>query len=186
MPEASRPGRMTLRLSDGYETTVYAYAPAGAASGAAVLYLHGIESHPLWFASSAAALAGRGHAVFQVTRRGSGDNKAARGHADSAGQLLDDVDAAAQFAIEHACASRLHLLGVSWGGKLAAVYAGDPRRTGRLASLTLVAPGIAPVIDLRPATKLAVACALLIRPLRRFAIPLGDVSLFTDNEAMRR
>jgi len=183
---ARRPERQLLRLGDGYTTSVYVHSARGEVGRLPVLYVHGIQSHCGWYVASASALADRGHDVFQVTRRGSGDNEADRGHAGSAGQLLDDLDAACEFALEQTGADRLALLGVSWGGKLAAACAADPRRARRIASLTLAAPGIAPRVDVSAATKIAVACCVLVAPRRAFDIPLGDVELFTDNETMRR
>jgi len=183
---ASRmPRREVLRLGDGCQTSVFVHAPAGSPRRMPVLYVHGIQSHPGWFVGSAAAMAGAGHQVFQVTRRGSGDGAQARGDAKSAGQLLEDVQEACQFALTGAGGDRLHLVGVSWGGKLLAAYAAHPRRTVQVASLTLVAPGIVPAVDVPLEAKLAIVLSLLVAPHRRFDIPLSDVELFTDNEAMR-
>ena len=185
LADRQRPERAVLRLADGYCTSVYIHRPPGAASSA-VLYVHGIQSHPGWFFGSAAHLARRGQAVFQVTRRGSGDNPSSgRGDAASAPQLLDDIDAAWDFAAEASGAQALHLLGVSWGGKLLAAYACSRPRAKAAKSLTLVAPGIVPRVDVSLATKLKIAAALVLRPRRQFEIPLSDVELFTDNEQMR-
>jgi alpha-beta hydrolase superfamily lysophospholipase len=171
-------------LPDGYETSVYIHRPSEPA-GLPVLYAHGIQSHPGWFFASAAHLAERGHAVFQVTRRGSGDSPQRRGDAKSAVQLLEDIDAACAFVLRQTGADRLHLLGVSWGGKLLAAYACARSRAPNLASLVLVAPGIVPRVDISPLAKLKVAAVLLLKPTRLFDIPLNDVALFTDNESMR-
>jgi len=181
---ARRPVREGLPLADGYEAAVYVHSPPAGAEGLPVLYLHGIQSHPGWFVASAAAMAERGHHVFQATRRGSGDNPPPRGHAASADQLLGDVRTACDFVLRRTGAGRLHLVGISWGGKLAACFAAGLDRPDMLASLTLVAPGIVPRVDLSAAAKLAVAGCLLLAPRREFAIPLNDVTLFTDNEAM--
>ena len=150
-----------------------------------MLYVHGIQSHPGWFAGSAAYLAGCGHDVFQVTRRGSGLNERDRGHARSAAQLLDDVEVACRFVLRQTGAERLHLLGVSWGGKLLACYALEAQDRIDIASLSLVAPGIVPVVDVSVRTKIAIALALIPAPRKQFEIPLSDVELFTDNEPMR-
>jgi len=150
--------RVSLELPDGYRTSAYFHEPPGDYALGTVVYLHGIQSHPGWFAGSASALAARGHRVLQVTRRGSGDNRTDRGHARSAGQLLDDVAAACRFA---------------------------ERCDVPLASLTLIAPGLAPKVSIRPGTKLAVAMSLACCPRRTFEIPLADVELFTDSEPMR-
>lgn len=180
-----QPGRIPLRLSDGYHTSVLAHATAAGAGALPVLYVHGIQSHPGWFVGSADHLARCGHEVFQVTRRGSGDNVSGIGDAASSAQLLRDLADASRFVLRRTGALRLHLVGVSWGGKLLAAYALDPGRVARVASLTMVAPGIVPRVDVSAATKIAIAFALLVAPQRRFGIPLSNVELFTDNEAMR-
>lgn len=179
------PTRTVLRLSDGYKTAVYVHHRPGPARRLGVLYVHGIQSHPGWFVGSAAALADRGYTVFQPVRRGSGDNRIDRGDAVSAGQLLDDLETAGRFVLERTGQSRLHLLGVSWGGKLLACYARHPRRMVNAASLTLLAPGIVPRVDVSLKTKLAIAASMLVSPRRLFDIPLNDVKLFTDNKAFQ-
>jgi alpha-beta hydrolase superfamily lysophospholipase len=180
------PRRIRLRLHDGYETPVYVYDAADPHGHPPVLYVHGIQSHPGWFSGSGAFLAAGGHGVFQVTRRGSGENERDRGHAGSAEQLLRDVDDACLAALSATGASRLHLLGVSWGGKLLAAYASADEPHPHVASLVLVAPGIVPRVDVSTAAKLAIAAALLFSPRRQFDVPLSEVELFTDNEEMRR
>lgn len=175
------PERVPLRLSDGYETYMIVHSPPGGPGRLPVIYLHGIQSHPGWFTGSAAELARRGHTVFQVTRRGSGTNERARGHAPSAAQLLGDVRACVREATEHCGTDRVHLLGVSWGGKLAAAYVAEAGDQARMASLVLIAPGIVPRVGVAAAVKWKIALSLLLRPRRMFDIPLSDVGLFTDN-----
>ena len=184
--EDKLPQRVMLRLDDGYQSPVYVHQSPGEEKGLPVLYLHGIQSHPGWFAGSAAAIARFGWRVFQVTRRGSGENGADRGHVRSARGLISDVHAAARLAMERTGKESLHLLGVSWGGKLAACCAANAAWRDQLASLTLVAPGIAPRVDVSSATKLAIGLCLLAAPHRRFDIPLGEPEMFTDNEPMLR
>jgi len=184
LPPTARPESEVLRLADGYETQVLRHRPRGPRRRLPVLYVHGIQSHPGWFVGSAAAMADRGHEVFQVTRRGSGRAARARGHADSVGQLLDDLEVSCRFVLDTSGAGRVHLLGVSWGGKLLACYGALGRGSRAIASLTMVAPGIAAKVSVSLARKLAVAASLIFNPKRRFDIPLSDVELFTDNEAM--
>ncbi len=183
-PVPGTPQRLECELGDGYRTSVYYHAPSGMPR-LPVLYVHGIQSHPGWFVGSAAAMALAGYPVYQVTRRGSGDNLNARGHADSWAQLFDDVEVACRFAAAHAGARRLHLLGVSWGGKLLAAFMAHPRRTAAVASLTMVAPGLAARVDVPLLHKLAIFASLLVTPHRRYDIPLGDVRLFTENPIMQ-
>jgi len=173
----------SLVLADGCQTLLLRHRPPGAATGPPVLYVHGIQSHPGWFVGSAQALARAGHEVFQVTRRGSGPARTGRGDAASSGQLLDDVESAVRYVLDQTKAERLSLLGVSWGGKLLAAYALTARSA--MASLTLVAPGIVPRVDVSVRTKLAIAAARVCCPGRLFDIPLNDVALFTDNPVMR-
>ena len=91
LPPARRPRRRFLCLSDFVPTSVYVHRREGAAARLPVLYVHGIQSHGGWYVGSSAAMADAGHPVYQVTRRGSGDSPAPRGHARSARQLLEDV-----------------------------------------------------------------------------------------------
>jgi len=180
----SRPLKIKLLLADGYQTSVYVHSPQGGPR-LPVLYLHGIQSHPGWFVGSAAHLAACGHPVFQVTRRGSGDNQRRRGHARSPGQILRDVNTACRFAMDRTGTERVHIVGVSWGGKLAGAWAIWKRRIVDPTSVTMIAPGICPRVDVGLVTKLGVCVSLLPAPRKRFNIPLNEVELFTDNEAMR-
>ena len=183
---AAKPQRRAITLDGGYETSIYVYRPAGNAGRLPVVYLHGIQSHPGWFAGSCAHLAGRGWPVYAVTRRGSGDNVQDRGHCQSAEQLLGDVETACRYALSDCGANKVVLVGVSWGGKLASCYAAWPGRTVEISSLTLVAPGFVPKVDVNLSAKLAITLALVFRPHKLFNIPLSDVELFTNNERMRR
>ncbi len=176
--------RLTVRLADGYHASMLRWPAAG--EKLPVLMAHGIQSHPGWFVGSAAAMQRAGHGVYQVTRRGSGDSTSDRGHAKSAGQLLDDVAVAHRFVLADSGADRCHLVGVSWGGKLLAAYAAEHENTAAIASLTLLSPGIAPRVDVPFWTKVGIAACVMLRPRRLFDIPLSDVSLFTDNEAARQ
>lgn len=179
-----RVDRLPLALGDGYVTSVFRFRPLAESHRLPVLYLHGIQSHPGWFATSACHLAQQGHSVYLVTRRGSGNNSDRRGDTPSAGQLLADANRACRFVLEDSLRDRLHLVGVSWGGKLLAAYLA--RYTlPEAASLTLLAPGLAPRVDVPLPQKLAVLWARLADPMRLFDIPLSDVGLFTDNPVMQ-
>lgn len=178
--------RRALVLPDGHETAVVHHAPRRPVPDAAapVVYVHGIQSHPGWFVGSAQALARAGHEVFQVTRRGSGDARVARGDAASARQLVEDTAAAVDWVRQRTGADRIALAGVSWGGKLMVLHA--MRRPETVRTLALVTPGINPAVGVGWPTKLAIAACRLCCPRRRFAIPLNDPALFTDNPEMRR
>ncbi len=175
--------RENLLLADGERTLLLRHSPPKP-SAPPVLYVHGIQSHPGWFVGSAQALARAGHEVFQVTRRGSGPARDRRGDAASAGQLLDDVGSAVRYVLGQTGAEKVALLGVSWGGKLLAAYV--VAHPAAVASLTLVAPGIAPRVDVSFPAKLAIAAARLFWPGKYFGIPLNEVEQFTDNPLMRQ
>ena len=198
VPPDVRLDRMSVELSDGYKTPAHVYTalaaqPRGQSQGLGpVVYLHGIQSHPGWFSGSAAMLARNGHPVLLPTRRGSGANTVARGDAASAEVLLDDVAACCRAAMAMFDVPRVHLMGVSWGGKLAAAFCLRPWPGVEVASLTMVAPGIVSKVDIPLSEKLAIGLALLGRPARgaarggsMFDVPLSDVELFTDNPTMR-
>jgi len=166
---------LTVTLPDGYEAYARYWAPADCRGG--VLYLHGIQSHCGWYEDSASSLREAGLAVLQPDRRGSGRNHADRGDADSAQQLIDDAFACAAVLRDRCGHDRVHLLGVSWGGKLAAaMHATSDRCT---ASLTLIAPGLFPIISVSNAEKLRIGWAMVSGNQSLFDIPLNDAELFT-------
>ena len=186
-PMGRQPARVAMKLRDGYTTSVYVHAPARHVleQTAPVVFLHGIQSHPGWFYRSALAMADAGYRVYQPTRRGSGDNTVARGEAASLEQLFGDIDDAICFAQRGSGCERVHLIGISWGGKLAAAYLvwRGEKTANPPASLTLLSPGIAAKLDLSLRTKLSMAVALLRRKhTKRYPIPLSDATLFTINQ----
>ncbi|NLX13051.1 MAG: alpha/beta hydrolase [Phycisphaerales bacterium] len=166
-----------LRLSDGYEAFARLWRPEQPRG--AILYLHGIQSHGRWFEVSARRLADAGFMVLLPDRRGSGRNDIDRGHADSAYLLLRDATEALDELHTRTGFDRLHVIGVSWGGKVAAALYGHAPT--RISSLTLVAPGLFPKVDLPLGTKLRVGWSALVRRKRLFDIPLNDPRLFTAN-----
>lgn len=185
---SSPPRREELKLSDGYVTSVYVHdEPASSPAALPVVYVHGIQSHPGWFYRSARTLADAGHRVFQVTRRGSGDNATQRGHCKNPRQLFDDLDCAVDFALQSTGCDKAIMLGVSWGGKLICAYAlSIATRREKIAKLVLVAPGLFSLIDVPPIQKLAIFASLVAgRRNAEFSIPLGDAELFTANPPMQ-
>ncbi len=198
VPPGVRLDRTTVELSDGYKTPAHVYTAKADQSRPQpqrqdpVVYLHGIQSHPGWFSGSAGFLAQHGHPVVLPTRRGSGANTVARGDAASAELLCQDVADCCRAAMAMFGAPRVRLLGVSWGGKLAAAFCLRSWPGVEVASLTMVAPGIVSKVDVPLSEKLAIGLALLGRPASgaprgsgMFDVPLSDVELFTDNPPMR-
>lgn len=165
-------------LTDGYRGSFYCWNGQGHASDC-LLYLHGIESHAGWFLESASLMSSHGWPVVLAERRGSGHNSEDRGHARSYRQLLNDVFCAARYCQNHWPNCRVHLAGVSWGGKLA--LAAALQHPELFASLTMITPGIFPLITLRAKQKLAVLLKHLLKPKAMLGVPLEDAKLFTDN-----
>jgi acylglycerol lipase len=174
MPE---PDFITLRHADGYEASARYWPPAAASARGAVLYIHGIQSHGGWYEHSGGRLADAGFAVLMPDRRGSGRNTVHRGHTRSAAQLLADGADALDELRRRTGLDTAHLIGVSWGGKLALnLVRTQPRR---IRSLTLVAPGFFPVVDLPVRQKPRVALAALFDRRQSFDIPITDPEMFT-------
>jgi alpha-beta hydrolase superfamily lysophospholipase len=99
---------------------------------------------------------------------------------DRAETWLEDVARAAEVARGETGAEAVHLMGVSWGGKLALACGGH--RPDLYRSLILSAPGIFPKVDVALASKVRVGkCLMLGREMERFPIPLEDPHLFTAN-----
>lgn len=194
-----------LTLSDGYRAAVRWWRPPN--PHGAVLYFHGIQSHGGWYEQSGAALAERGFTVLMPDRRGSGLNQSQRGHVDSVDRAVADAADALDVLLaetgqpirgtenstgepspgtSHPTGERFggtgqaaHVVGVSWGGKLAVCLAAQ--RPQQVASLSLVAPGLFPRVDLTTAQKFRVGVALINDRERTFPIPLNDPAYFTEN-----
>jgi len=166
---------LTVTLPDGYRA--YARCRMPTEPCGAVLYLHGIQSHCGWYDASAQRLARAGYAVLQVDRRGCGHNSKDRGHADSAEQLIDDTLAARDELLRRSGCDEYHMVGVSWGGKLAA--ASHVTDAQGVLSLSLVTPGLFPRVTVSDAEKAEIGLAMLYEPRRLFNIPLNDPKLFT-------
>jgi alpha-beta hydrolase superfamily lysophospholipase len=168
---------LRIRFSDQYEAYARWWQPVRPRG--AVLYLHGIQSHGLWFETSARRLAEAGLAVLLPDRRGSGRNDADRGHLPSAKRLLTDLSECLTEIHVRTGFTRAHLVGMSWGGKLALAF--FRYLPGRVASLALVAPGLFPKVDLTVFQKIRVVWSAVTRSSTLFPIPLQAPELFTAN-----
>jgi pimeloyl-ACP methyl ester carboxylesterase len=141
-----------------------------------LLYLHGIESHGAWFLPAALELSGRGCVTYLLDRRGSGLNRSPDpGDAPSARVLLEYVR---RFR-RHLGNPELHLVGLSWGGKLACAAALDEPR--RLKSLILVTPGLRSRLDLTRWQKLALVAGLLAGGRNRLSLPITSEMFTRDS-----
>jgi pimeloyl-ACP methyl ester carboxylesterase len=138
-----------------------------------LLYLHGIESHSAWFLPAAASLREFGCTTYLLDRRGSGLNmNPLPGDVPSVRVLLEDVR---RFRRELGYVP-MHLVGLSWGGKLAAAVAID--QPDGLQSLILITPGLRYRTDLSLLAKARVFLNLLGGGRKRFKIPI-EPDMFT-------
>lgn len=178
------PTFVTWSMTDGYVLRGRLWPSPVPAADLGILYLHGIQSHGGWFEGSAGRLAERVGPVLLPDRRGSGLNAAARGDAPSAQRWLADLDELADWMEREHAVRRFGVVGVSWGGKLAALWA--LRHPHRVTHVLLIAPGLFPRVDIGWRARLRVAWSLVTRPTREFPVPLDDPALFTDNPAGRQ
>ncbi len=157
--------------------------------GPVALYLHGIEGHSLWFANTAHLLNQAGITIYAPDRRGAGLNFVERGHVESAGELLEDLEFFLQLVAERHPGEPVFLIGNCWGAKAAAIIASDQYKwttTGpvpQLSGLILICPAIKTKPDLSMSEKLSIAWALICgkEALKaQLPIPL-TCSMFTDN-----
>src|SRR5687767_1199461 len=167
---------ISLHYPDGYACFARWYWPTCPLRGA-ILYLHGIQSHGLWFESSAKRLVEAGWAVLLPDRRGSGRNLIDRGHTPSPRRWLLDVAECFDELETRTRLKRFHVVGVSWGGKLA--LAAQRHLPQRVSGLSLIAPGLFPRVDLPLAQKIRVGFSVLAAPRSAFTIPLNDPEMFT-------
>ncbi|GAB5443590.1 MAG: alpha/beta hydrolase [Fuerstiella sp.] len=168
-----------LSASDGKSLAYHQYLPNGAPRSV-ILGLHGIQSHAGWYHESSQRLAAAGHVVIFADRRGAGQNQLQRGHADSGMRLLHDVRQLYDFVSQDFPDCPVTLMGLSWGGKIAAAFAA--RKLRPLHRLVLLYPGLCPRI--RPnAWQRCLLWFARTHDLRHKSvpIPLSDPTLFTDN-----
>lgn len=141
---------------------------------ARVVCLHGIMSHSGWYWQSCRKLAEAGYEVHFMDRRGSGLNAAARGDVDGYKTWLQDTEI---YLDQLTATLPRMLMGISWGGKLAAAIA--RHRPDLIDGLGLLCPGI---FARRGATPLQRAAIRLLSGSRlrsrRVSIPLQDPALF--------
>jgi alpha-beta hydrolase superfamily lysophospholipase len=108
----------TVPAPDGTPLVLHRWA--GGAAGAAVCYVHGIQSHAGWLHRTGPELAARGVQVYALDRRGSGRSGGPRGHLPSADILLDDYALALARVREWIGGLSLTAVGQSLGGSVLA------------------------------------------------------------------
>jgi acylglycerol lipase len=173
---------ITVPLPDGYPC--YARYWRGPQPQGAVLYHHGIQSHCGWYEASAQALCDAGFAVMQPDRRGCGRNRKDRAHAESAEQLIADAHRLRDELVRRSGFAAYHVVGVSWGGRLAvAGYIDDP---AGVQSLSLITPGLFPLVGVSKEMAAKIGFAMLYEREKMFDIPLSSPELFTSDPKWRQ
>ncbi|MCA9245202.1 MAG: alpha/beta fold hydrolase [Phycisphaerales bacterium] len=181
-PPLFQPQLAEWKLSDGYVTRGRVWEPVRRPRVVRI-YLHGIQSHSGWYQWSSSILAGDDCVVVAPDRRGSGMNEVARGDTPHPTRWLDDVSDLCDWIDERYHSPPIELIGMSWGGKLAAACAiQSPRRFERL---LLITPGIYPRVNVPMSRIAAIALNMGVGGRGLFEIPLNDPALFTDNAGGR-
>jgi alpha-beta hydrolase superfamily lysophospholipase len=172
------PRTETQVASDGYPIHVAVWpVPEGTPLRGRAVVLHGVQSHGGWYHRLGRTLAEAGYEAHFPDRRGSGANRADRGHAPSAHRLLDDLAEYLQSLRARAPGTPIALAGISWGGKLAVLTAGTHPEL--VDALALICPGLHPRVGVPFGERLRVAWAWLTNRRKTFPIPLSDPALFT-------
>lgn len=143
-----------------------------------VLCLHGIESHAGWFETFAHELCRLGVDCASYDRSGSGARLLTQGGADSEDQILADLLQA--ISESRSAYQRLIILGMSWGGLLAAfLLAKNPTISDHT---VLLAPGIFPARQFPTFSMLKAAAGLIINPSLRIELPFKPEDFSADAE----
>ena len=111
----------SLTTDDGVDLEYREWSPAHSKAG--VVCLHGIRSHAAWYADSCSYLCRHGYRVFFPDRRGSGINRGKGAGRQTAARWIADAEAFVRMASSSLRGAPVHLLGISWGGRLAAAVA---------------------------------------------------------------
>ena len=135
-----------------------------------VLMTHGLESHSGWFVQSAAFMAGLGHPVYVMDRRGSGLSRERRGHSDNFRQWSRDLESVARHVLDRHRTNRLHVIGHCFGAIPATVFVIE--HSNQVASLILPTPGLDTATDLTFGQKLHVLGDHLSRQSHYLPVPL--------------
>lgn len=167
----------TLRARDGVPISYKRWD--GKRDGGIIIYLHGIESHVGWFTGTGDLLSRKGFYVYAADRRGSGLNRADRGHMESYWTLVDDVKEIVTLARSEHPEEKIYLMGLCWGCKTAVTFAAYNH--GLIDALILLSPAIKTKANLPLSRKFDVVLSSVFRPRKLFDVPLEDC-MFTESE----
>ena len=151
-------------------------------AGIPVIMAHGLQSHSGWFAQSAQLVASAGRPVYAMDRRGSGLSRGRRGDCRDFREMVEDVRAAAEHAMELHGASQVHVLGHCFGAVPAAAFA--CRYPAMVRSLILPTPGLYTFTTVGFAQKIRIILSLLTGGAAPIPVPLA-AEMFSDLERYR-
>ena len=161
---------------DDRDPAVHGYAWRHPAPVAALVVLHGLQSHAQWFAEAADGLVDRGLSVYALERRGSGSSPGRSGDIDRYRTWFEEAERLVDFARREQPEVPVHLLGHCFGANVA--LGASLERPDDVASLIMLAPGLHITPDYSPVEKARIATAGLVAAQRRFPVPQED-DLFT-------
>jgi L-Ala-D/L-Glu epimerase / N-acetyl-D-glutamate racemase len=160
------------------DPAVHGYAWRHPSPVAALVVLHGLQSHAQWFAEAADGLVDRGLSVYALERRGSGSSPGRSGDIDRYRTWFEEAGRLVAFARKEHPEVPVHLLGHCFGANVALGAALE--RPDDVASLIMLTPGLHITPDYSPVEKARIAAAGLVAPQRRFRVPQED-DLFTGD-----
>jgi len=146
---------------------------------ACAIILHGIQSHSGWYESSGRYFFEGGLEVAALDRRGSGLNRMKRGDMPGFKALVEDIRSFIELIRKERGIKRFHLAGISWGGKLAALF--SLIYGGLIESQILLSPGIYSKVGFSRSRRLSILLHRLFRPARLIPIPIDKPEMFTSN-----
>jgi len=160
---------ITVVAADGVDIPVRLFGAEGGKTP--ILMAHGLQSHSGWFAQSAAFIAGLGHPVYAVDRRGSGLSLTTRGDSKDFTAWADDLHAVARQAMARHGAGRVLMLGHCFGAIPATLFAeGHPEE---VAALILTTPGIFTLTSIPLSQMLTIATSRTGHRDYYFPVPLA-------------
>jgi alpha-beta hydrolase superfamily lysophospholipase len=126
----------TVAAAGGVDLAVRVYGSVGRKTP--VIMTHGLQSHSGWFARSAARMAGQGHPVYAVDRRGSGLSQGTRGDMKAFDEMIGDLLAVADEIARRHGTTEVFVLGHCFGAIPATAFA--IRHPDRTRGLILTTP----------------------------------------------
>jgi alpha-beta hydrolase superfamily lysophospholipase len=155
------------------EPRVYGQAWRHPSPIAALVLVHGLQSHAQWFADAAEVLNDRGLALYALDRRGSGSSVGARGDIARYTDWFDEVGALVRLAHAEQPGVPIHLVGHCFGANIALGSILSGQAVG-VRSLVMLTPGFYVLPDYTLTEKLRILAAAFLSPQTRFRVPQDD------------